>query len=57
MQLATGQGLQALGYPAHQIRRWSAGGHIHPVATAPGGAHLFHVPTVRACADWHDWKP
>lgn len=52
LQLATTRGLTALGYSEHQLRRWSAAGIIHPIGTAPGGAHLFHVPTVNAAADW-----
>ncbi|WP_344766238.1 hypothetical protein [Aeromicrobium panaciterrae] len=56
MQLATGKALVALGYKDYQLRRWSAEGRIHPVGTAPGGAHLFHVPTVNQAAKWYAWR-
>lgn len=52
LNLGTLQGLAALGYNPDRLRHWSANGNIHPVAKAPGGAFLFHVPTVIAAARW-----
>lgn len=56
MQLATSESLMALGFKDYQLREWSAEGRIHPVGTAPGGAHLFHAPTVFAAAKWVEWR-
>ena len=44
------------GWPTITLRRAIAAGHLHPVGTAPGGAHLFHVPTVCAAADRLGWR-
>lgn len=54
LNLGTLQGLAALGYNPAALRHWSADGRIHPVAKAPGGAFLFHIPTVIAAAKWLD---
>ncbi|WP_311208750.1 MULTISPECIES: hypothetical protein [unclassified Aeromicrobium] len=57
LQYATMQALaDVYGWPIITMRRAVAAGHIHPVGTAPGGAHLFHVPTVLAAAEHHGWK-
>lgn len=52
LQLATLQGLQALGYNASTLRNWATQGRIHPVAKAPGGQFLYHRPTVISAAKW-----
>lgn len=52
LNLCTLQGLAALGYDPAKLRHWSANGNIHPVAKAPGGAFLFHTPTVIAAGRW-----
>ena len=54
LQLASLQGLQALGYNASTLRNWAAAGQIHPVAKAPGGQFLYHRPTVNAASKWRE---
>jgi hypothetical protein len=44
--LATARGFMVYAIPAVTIRRWAHEGHIHATGKAPGGAHLYHVPTV-----------
>lgn len=56
LQLSTLAGFAALGYDPDTLRQWSADGHIHPVGKAPGGAFLFHVPTVIAAHRWHETR-
>lgn len=56
LQLSTLDGFAALGYNPDQLRQWSADGHIHPVGKAPGGAFLFHTPTVIAAVHWHQTR-
>lgn len=52
LQLATLQGMRALGYNDSTLRNWASAGHIHPVAKAPGGQFLYHRPTVMAAGRW-----
>lgn len=52
LQLATLPGMRALGYNDSTLRNWAADGRIHPVAKAPGGQFLYHLPTVSAAARW-----
>lgn len=52
LQLATLQGLRALGFNDSTLRNWAAAGRIHPVAKAPGGQFLYHRPSVLAAANW-----
>lgn len=52
LQLATLQGMRALGYNDSTLRNWAREGHIHPVAKAPGGQFLYHRPTVQAAGKW-----
>ena len=52
LQLATLAGLRALGYNDSTLRNWAAAGYIHPVAKAPGGAFLYHRPSVMAASTW-----
>ena len=52
LQLATLAGLWALGYNDSTLRNWAAAGYIHPVAKAPGGAFLYHRPSVVAASAW-----
>ncbi len=52
LQLASLQGLRALGFNDSTLRNWAAAGHIHPVAKAPGGQFLYHRPTVIAASEW-----
>jgi hypothetical protein len=52
LQLATLQGLRALGFNDSTLRNWAAEGRIHPVAKAPGGQFLYHRPTVIAASEW-----
>lgn len=56
LQLSTLAGFAALGYNPDTLRQWSADGHIHPVGKAPGGAFLFHIPTVIAAHRWHETR-
>jgi predicted site-specific integrase-resolvase len=52
LQLATLQGMRALGFNDSTLRNWAHEGHIHPVAKAPGGQFLYHRPTVMKAAEW-----
>lgn len=53
LQLATIDALaDLLGYGVSTLRRWAKEGRIHAVATAPGGKHLYHAPTVQSAAAW-----
>lgn len=54
LQLATLQGMRALGYNDSTLRNWATTGRIHPVAKAPGGQFLYHQPTVQAAGRWID---
>lgn len=57
LQYATVNALvEVYGWSLITLRRALDAGHLHPVATAPGGAHLLHVPTVLAAADRLDWN-
>lgn len=54
LRLSTLQGFSKLGMNPGVLRKWSAEGKLHPVAKAPGGAFLFHIPTVIAAKRWHE---
>lgn len=56
LQLATLQGMRALGFNDSTLRNWAATGRIHPVAKAPGGQFLYHRPTVTAAAQWSNTR-
>lgn len=56
MQLATLAGFARLGFNPGTLRVWSAKGVIHPVGKGPGGAFLFHIPTVIAASKWMETR-
>lgn len=53
LRLATLRGCSELvGVSPSTLRDWAAAGRIHPVGQAPGGAFLYHVPTVISAHQW-----
>lgn len=51
LRFATARGFTAFAIAPGTIRAWAAGGLIHAVGKAPGGAHLYDIAEVSAVAD------